>query len=81
MRAHWPEYAIEALLLGAMVKGRLTATDLQPGATLTSVAGTTLEVESNGSTVTVGGAAIEPPEIDASNGLVHPLGSVPSATT
>ena len=72
---------LEALLLGAMVKGRLTAADLQPGASLTTLAGTTVTVAKDGSTITVGGAAVAPPELDAANGIVQPLGSVPSVST
>ena len=42
------------------------------------LSGNTLTVGREGSTVTVNGAALVPPELDASNGIVHPMAAVPA---
>jgi branched-chain amino acid transport system substrate-binding protein len=64
------------LLMAGMVEGRVTAGDLTSGATLTTLSETTLTVGGSSGSVTVGGAPVVPPELDASNGIIHPTSAV-----
>jgi branched-chain amino acid transport system substrate-binding protein len=64
------------LLLTGMVEGRVTSADLASGAPLTSLSGATLTVGGTGNAVTVNGALVVPPEIDASNGIIQTTSSV-----
>jgi uncharacterized surface protein with fasciclin (FAS1) repeats len=64
------------LLTFHVVPGRLTASQLQNGQTLTTVEGTTLPVTVAGGVVTVGGARVTTADISASNGVVHLIDGV-----
>jgi branched-chain amino acid transport system substrate-binding protein len=68
------------LLYAGMAEGRVTTADLTPGATVTSLAGTPITVAQQGSTITVNKAPLVPPEIDASNGIIHATSAVPTAS-
>jgi len=59
-----------------VVPDEAMAADLQDGQTLTTVQGEQLEVNVNGDTVTVGGATVTQPDVDASNGVVHVIDTV-----
>ncbi|MCO4098042.1 MAG: fasciclin domain-containing protein [Gemmatimonas sp.] len=59
-----------------VVPGRITASQLQNGQTLTTVEGTTLPVTVAAGVVTVGGARVTTPDISASNGVVHIIDGV-----
>jgi transforming growth factor-beta-induced protein len=59
-----------------VVPGRLTASQLQNGQTLTTVEGTALPVTVANGIVTVGGARVTTPDINASNGVVHLIDGV-----
>jgi transforming growth factor-beta-induced protein len=59
-----------------VVPGRLTAAQLQDGQVLTTVEGTQLPVSVQGGVVTVGGARVTTPNIEASNGVVHVIDGV-----
>ena len=69
---------LQAFLMGGMAKGRLTSDDLTSGTTVTGLSGNTLTIGRQGSTVTVNGAPLLTPELDASNGIVHPMAAVPA---
>jgi uncharacterized surface protein with fasciclin (FAS1) repeats len=68
---------LQEFLMGGMAKGRLTSDDLTSGATVTGLSGNTLTIGRQGSTVTVNGAPLLTPELDAANGIVHPMAAVP----
>jgi uncharacterized surface protein with fasciclin (FAS1) repeats len=59
-----------------VVPGRLTASQLQNGQTLTTVEGTQLPVTIANGVVTVGGARVTTADINASNGVVHLIDGV-----
>jgi uncharacterized surface protein with fasciclin (FAS1) repeats len=59
-----------------VVPGRITASQLTDGQTLTTVEGTTLPVSVSGGVVTVGGARVTTADISASNGVVHLIDGV-----
>ena len=59
-----------------VVPGRLTASQLTNGQTLTTVEGTTLPVTVANGVVTVGGARVTTADIAASNGVVHLIDGV-----
>jgi uncharacterized surface protein with fasciclin (FAS1) repeats len=59
-----------------VVPGTLTAADLEDGQKLETVAGETLTVKVDGDEVTVGGATVVKPDVEASNGVVHVIESV-----
>ena len=59
-----------------VVPGRITASQLQNGQTLTTVEGTTLPVSISNGVVTVGGARVTTADINASNGVVHLIDGV-----
>jgi transforming growth factor-beta-induced protein len=59
-----------------VVPGRITASQLQNGQTLTTVEGTTLPVTVASGVVTVGGARVTTADINASNGVVHLIDGV-----
>ena len=65
------------LLLAGMAQGRLSTDDLTAGTTVTGLAGNTLSIGRQGSTVTVNGAPLLSPDLDAANGIVHPMAAVP----
>jgi uncharacterized surface protein with fasciclin (FAS1) repeats len=59
-----------------VVPGKLTAAELRDGQKLETVAGETLTVSVDGSTVKVDDATVIQPDIEASNGVVHAIDSV-----
>jgi uncharacterized surface protein with fasciclin (FAS1) repeats len=59
-----------------VVPDEAMAADLQDGQTLTTVQGDKLEVSVDGETVTIGGATVTQPDVDASNGIVHVIDAV-----
>lgn len=59
-----------------VVPGRITASQLQNGQTLTTVEGTQLPVTVANGVVTVGGARVTTPDVAASNGVVHLIDGV-----
>ena len=81
-----------SLLLGMAAQRRQRAIRLRPGfairdtlvsrarstGTVTGLSGNTLTIGRQGSTVTVNGAPLLTPELDASNGIVHPMAGVPA---
>jgi len=66
------------LLLAGMAEGRLTSDDLTSGSTVTGLSGNTLTIGRQGSAVTVNGAPLLSPDLDAANGIVHPMAAVPA---
>jgi len=64
------------LLTFHVVPGRITASQLQNGQTLTTVEGTQLPVSIANGVVTVGGARVTTPDIAALNGVVHLIDGV-----
>jgi branched-chain amino acid transport system substrate-binding protein len=68
---------LRSLLLAGMASGRLTSDQLTDGSTVAGLAGNTLTIGRQGSTVTVNGAPVVEPALDAANGIVHPLSAVP----
>ena len=64
------------LLTFHVVPGRITASQLSNGQTLTTVEGTQLPVSIVGGVVRVGGARVTTTDISASNGVVHLLDGV-----
>jgi uncharacterized surface protein with fasciclin (FAS1) repeats len=67
---------LSKLLTFHVVPGRITASQLQNGQTLTTVEGTTLPVTVASGIVTVGGARVTTADINASNGVVHLIDGV-----
>ncbi|MFN4771378.1 MAG: fasciclin domain-containing protein, partial [Gemmatimonas sp.] len=67
---------LSKLLTFHVVPGRITASQLQNGQTLTTVEGTTLPVTVANGVVTVGGARVTTADINASNGVVHLIDGV-----
>jgi uncharacterized surface protein with fasciclin (FAS1) repeats len=63
-----------------VVPGTLAAADLSDGQKLETVAGETLSVKVDGDTVTVGGATVVQPDVEASNGVVHVIDGVLTPT-
>jgi uncharacterized surface protein with fasciclin (FAS1) repeats len=59
-----------------VVPGRISASQLQNGQTLTTVEGTALPVTVANGVVTVGGARVTTADINASNGVVHLIDGV-----
>lgn len=59
-----------------VVPGRITASQLQDGQTLTTVEGTLLPVTVASGVVTVGGARVTTADVNASNGVVHLIDGV-----
>lgn len=59
-----------------VVPGRITASQLQNGQTLTTVEGTSLPVTVVNGAVTVGGARVTTADIGASNGVIHLIDGV-----
>ena len=59
-----------------VVPGRLSASQLQNGQTLTTVEGTQLPVTVANGVVTVGGARVTTADVSASNGVVHLIDGV-----
>ncbi|MCU0622939.1 MAG: fasciclin domain-containing protein, partial [Gemmatimonadaceae bacterium] len=64
------------LLTFHVVPGRITASQLSNGQTLTTVEGTQLPVSITGGVVRVGGAVVTTTDISASNGVVHLIDGV-----
>jgi uncharacterized surface protein with fasciclin (FAS1) repeats len=59
-----------------VVPGELTAAELTDGQQLETVQGDSLEVEIDGENVTINGAAVVTPDVEASNGVVHVIDEV-----
>lgn len=59
-----------------VVPGELTASELTDGQQLETVQGESLEVKIDGEEVTVNGAAVVTPDVEASNGVVHVIDEV-----
>lgn len=59
-----------------VVPGRITASQLRDGQTLTTVEGTALPVSVANGVVTVGGARVTTADVEASNGVVHLIDGV-----
>jgi uncharacterized surface protein with fasciclin (FAS1) repeats len=59
-----------------VVPGELMAADLEDGQQLETVQGEQLPVSIDGDAVTVGGATVTQPDVDASNGVVHVIDGV-----
>jgi uncharacterized surface protein with fasciclin (FAS1) repeats len=59
-----------------VVPGQLKAADLSDGQKLETVNGETLTVRVSGEEVTVGGAKVVQPDVQASNGVVHVIDEV-----
>ena len=59
-----------------VVPGELTAAELSDGQQLETVQGESLEVAIDGEEVTINGAAVTTPDVNASNGIVHVIDEV-----
>jgi len=59
-----------------VVPGELTSSELSDGQKLKTVQGDTLEVRIAGGEVTVNGAKVATPDVEASNGVVHVIDEV-----
>jgi len=59
-----------------VVPGELTASELSDGQMLETIQGDSLEVKIEGEEVTVNGAAVVEPDVEASNGVVHVIDEV-----
>lgn len=62
---------LTSILTYHVVPGRLMASDLRDGQTLTTVNGARLTVRRTGNTVMVGGATVTQADVRASNGVAH----------
>ena len=58
------------------MEGRFELADLTDPVTM--VSGNEFELVVDGDVVTIGGATIEPPAIEASNGIIHVISSLPT---
>ena len=67
---------LTSILTYHVVPGRLMASDLRDGQTLTTVNGQRLTVRKTGNTVTVGGATVTQADVRASNGVAHVIDRV-----
>lgn len=68
---------LSTLLKNHVVAGSLTAADLRDGQTLQTLGGESLTVSvQDDGTVMVGNAMVNAPDIEASNGVIHGIGSV-----
>jgi len=59
-----------------IVSGRLTRAELAEREMLTSLARTRLRLDHDGERLTVGGAAIDEPDVEAGNGIIHGIDTV-----
>ncbi|HEX6229792.1 MAG TPA: fasciclin domain-containing protein [Solirubrobacterales bacterium] len=67
---------LSEILTYHVVPGELTASELSDGQTLKTAQGDTLDVKVADSGVTVNGATVEMPDVEASNGVVHVIDEV-----
>ena len=67
---------LTSLLTYHVVPGRLSASDLSDGQTLTTVNGAQLRVTKQNGTVMVGGATVTQADVYASNGVAHVIDTV-----
>jgi transforming growth factor-beta-induced protein len=67
---------LQSLLRYHVVAGRLEASALRDGQTLTTVNGTALTVRVQGGTVTINGRSVRTADVGASNGVVHLIDGV-----
>jgi uncharacterized surface protein with fasciclin (FAS1) repeats len=70
------EDVLVELLLGHVVAGSYAASDLSDGQVLTTLSGDELTVTIAGGEVRIGGAPVQTADVQASNGIVHVIGSV-----
>ncbi len=68
--------ALESLLRGHIVEGRLTSRDVFNAGSLTALDGSQLEITAEGNNVFVNGAQIIDVNIPATNGVIHMLNGV-----
>lgn len=59
-----------------VVEGAVTSSDLEDGQTLTTLEGSDLTVSVDGSTISVDGAEVVEPDIEAGNGVIHIIDGV-----
>jgi branched-chain amino acid transport system substrate-binding protein len=69
--------ALYDLLLGTIAEGRIDIAQLVDGTELRMLSGDSLPITNDGTTVMIGGATITGAPALASNGIVHPIGSLP----
>lgn len=67
---------LKKVLLNHTVAGSVMAADLSDGQKIETVGGKTLTVKIDGDKVTVGGATVTQPDVEASNGVVHVIDTV-----
>ncbi|HEY7456914.1 MAG TPA: fasciclin domain-containing protein [Solirubrobacterales bacterium] len=67
---------LSEILTYHVVPGELTASELSDGEMLETVQGDSLEVKIQGEAVTVNGAKVATPDVEASNGVVHVIDEV-----
>jgi uncharacterized surface protein with fasciclin (FAS1) repeats len=70
------EAELAEVLTYHVVPGELTSSDLSDGQKLKTVQGSTLEVQIADGDVTVNGAKVATPDVEASNGVVHVIDEV-----
>lgn len=70
------EEELAEILTYHVVPGELTASELSDGQQLETVQGDSLEVKVDGEEVTVNGAKVSLPDVEASNGVVHVIDEV-----
>jgi uncharacterized surface protein with fasciclin (FAS1) repeats len=66
--------ALQQVLAYFVVEGRLASTEL--AGDLETVNGAVLVAEGSGATLTVGGAPVVDPDVEATNGVIHGISSV-----
>ena len=71
-----PEGDLTSILTYHVVEGEYLSSDLSDGQTLTTLSGDDLTVSIDGGDVTVDGAQIVRPDIDAGNGVIHIINGV-----
>ena len=64
---------LRAFLLGHIVEGTITSEQLTGTRKLTTLAGTQIDIERIGSTLTIGGVTVAEPGIPAANGIVYSI--------
>jgi uncharacterized surface protein with fasciclin (FAS1) repeats len=67
---------LTSVLTYHVVPGKLEASQLRDGQALTTVEGAKLRVDIEGGDVSVGGATVVTPDVQASNGVVHVIDGV-----
>ncbi len=67
---------LEALLKYHVVEGTVKSSDLATLTQTKTLAGTTISVTVNDDTTTVNGAKVAKPDVESSNGIIHPIDKV-----